>query len=45
MDQILWRHTLRSGVTVSATPISLRAWTEAQRPLVKPAQAEGVRVG
>ncbi len=45
MDEILWRHTLDSGVTVSATPISLRAWRDAQRPLVKAAQAEGVRVG
>lgn len=45
MDQILWGHTLASGLTVSATPISRTAWTEAQRPLVKAAKAEGVRVG
>ena len=45
MDQILWRHTLDSGVTVSATPISLKAWRDARRPLVKAAQGEGVRVG
>ena len=44
MDEILWRHTLDSGVTVSATPISLSTWREAQRPLVKAAKAEGVRV-
>lgn len=45
MDDILWRHTLDSGLTVSATPISRTAWAEAQRPLVKTAKAEGVRIG
>lgn len=45
MDRIMWDHTLASGLTVSATPISLTAWTEAQRPLVQTAKAEGVRVG
>ena len=44
MDQILWRHTLDSGVTVSATPISLSVWNHAQRPLVKSAKAEGLQV-
>lgn len=45
MDEILWRHTLDSGLTLSATPISVSAWSEAQRPLVRAAKAEGVRVG
>lgn len=45
MDGILWRHTLRSGVTVSATPISLAAWDEARRPLVRMAKAAGIRAG
>ncbi len=45
MDGILWRHTLRSGITVSATPISRAAWDEARRPLVRTAKAAGIRAG
>lgn len=45
MDEILWRHTLEYGVTVSATPVALMAWSRPDRPLVKAAKAEGVRIG
>jgi hypothetical protein len=45
MDDVLWRHTLESGLTVSATPISRAAWVESRRPLVRTARADGVRVG
>lgn len=45
MDHVLWRHTLERGLTVSAIPISVTAWTEAQRPLVMTAKAEGFPIG
>lgn len=45
MDEVLWRHTLASGLTVSATPIGRGAWAEAVRPLVRTAKAEGERLG
>jgi predicted nucleotidyltransferase len=45
MDDILWRHTLESGVTVSATAISRATWRESLRPLVQAARAEGIHVG
>jgi hypothetical protein len=45
MDEVLWRHTLESGFTVSATPISRAAWAESRRPLVRAARADGIRVG
>ena len=45
MDDVLWRHTLQSGLTVAATPISLAAWEESRRPLVRAARADGIRVG
>jgi predicted nucleotidyltransferase len=44
MDAVLWRHTLASGMTVSATPIGRAAWAEATRPLVRTAKAEGERL-
>jgi Uncharacterised protein family (UPF0158)/Nucleotidyltransferase domain len=45
MDDVLWRHTLATGLTVSATPISRATWAESRRPLVRAAKAGGVRVG
>ena len=45
MDDVLWRHTLQSGLTVAATPISLAAWEESRRPLVRAARADGIHVG
>jgi predicted nucleotidyltransferase len=45
MDGILWRHTLESGLTASAAPLSRGGWDEVRRPLVRSAKAEGVRVG
>lgn len=45
MDDVLWRHTLESGLTVSATPLSRATWAESRRPLVRAAKSDGVRVG
>lgn len=45
MDGILWRHTLESGLTASAAPVSQAAWDEAKRPFARSAKADGVRVG
>ena len=45
MDDVLWRHTLQSGLTVSATPISRASWEESRRPLVRAARADGIHVG
>jgi predicted nucleotidyltransferase len=44
MDEVLWRHTLDSGLTVSATPIGHAAWKDARRPLVRAARADGKRL-
>ena len=44
MDDILWRHTEGSGLTVSATPVSKSTWEAASRPLVRTARAEGERL-
>ena len=41
MDDVLWRHTRESGVTVSVTPVGRAAWEEASRPLIKSARSEG----
>jgi hypothetical protein len=41
MDDVLWRHTKESGVTISATPVGRQAWDEGTRPLVRSAKAEG----
>jgi hypothetical protein len=45
MDDVLWRHTLESGLTVSAIPISQATWAEARQSLVRAAKSDGVRVG
>jgi predicted nucleotidyltransferase len=45
MDDVLWRHTLESGFTVSAIPISRATWAEGRRSLVRAAKTDGVRVG
>jgi predicted nucleotidyltransferase len=45
MDDTLWRHTLESGFTISATPISRATWAEPRRPLVRSAKADGIPVG
>ena len=45
MDVVMWRHTLESGLTVSAMPVSRAAWAAAARPLIRTAKAEGVAVG
>jgi predicted nucleotidyltransferase len=44
MDDVLWRHTLASGLTLSATPISRSSWEEGRRPLVRTARSEGERL-
>lgn len=41
MDDILWRHTLECGVTVSVTPIGRAAWESARRPHIRSARSEG----
>lgn len=45
MDEILWRYTIESGLTVSATPLSKVAWAAAGPPVVRAARTEGVSVG
>jgi predicted nucleotidyltransferase len=45
MDDILWRHTLESGLTVSAIPISRSAWAASRRPFMRAAKADGIHVG
>ncbi len=44
MDEILWRHTLESGITVSVTPVLAADWDHAGRPMLKTARAEGIVV-
>ena len=44
MEEMLWRHTFKSGVTVSVTPMSRATWEEARRPLVRTARSEGQRL-
>lgn len=41
MDDVLWRHTLHAGITITATPIDRAAWSRPARPLVRAARAEG----
>jgi predicted nucleotidyltransferase len=45
MDDIAWRHTLQSGLTVSVAPISRAAWAESRGTPVRAAKAEGIHVG
>ena len=45
MDAVLWRHTERSGVTISALPVSESEWDKPSVPAVIRAKAEAVRVG
>lgn len=42
MDDILWRHTLESGITVSAFPVSAADWAGEGHPMLRSARAEGV---
>lgn len=45
MDDVLWRHTLSSGIVVSALPVSDDDTAGARKPAVARALAEGVTVG
>lgn len=45
MDGVLWRHTLESGLTVTATPINRHEWKKPTRPLVRTVKAEGRSLG
>lgn len=45
MDEVLWRHTERSGVTVTALPVSRTEFGSPTTPAVLRARAEAVRVG
>lgn len=44
MDEILWRHTERSGVTVSALPVSAADFEEPTAPALIRARAEAVPI-
>lgn len=44
MDDILWRHSLESGVTISAVPVSSEELRSATWPLLERVRAEGRRV-
>ena len=41
MDEILWRHTLAAGITISALVVDAAEWDEASRPLLQTAKASG----
>jgi hypothetical protein len=41
MDDILWRHTLQAGITVSAFVVDVADWNAARRPIVRTARASG----
>jgi hypothetical protein len=45
MDDILWRHTLSSGIVVSALPVSIDDVASTTKPALKRAVDEGVAVG
>lgn len=45
MDEILWRHTLDSGIVVSALPVSADDARVPAKPALRRALDEGVRVG
>lgn len=45
MDAVLWRHTARSGVTVSAFPVSRRDYEFADSPVLIRARRDAVAVG
>jgi predicted nucleotidyltransferase len=44
IDEILWRHSYRSNVVISAVPVGEDELREAARPLLVRAHAEGRRV-
>lgn len=44
MDEILWRATLRSGITVTATPVALADWQAATVPFLRSVREEARRV-
>lgn len=44
MDDILWRHSDRSGIVVSAMTVGLARWRTPETPVLIRAAAEGVRV-
>lgn len=45
MDDVLWRHTERTGVTVTALPVSRGEFGRPSTPAVLRARTEAVRVG
>jgi hypothetical protein len=45
MDEVLWRHTERTGVTVAALPVSRAEFGQPTTPAVLRARSEAVRVG
>lgn len=45
MDEVLWRHAERSGLTIVAVPVSGKRWADPDTALLRRAAAEAVRVG
>lgn len=44
MDEILWRHSLRSGLTIAASPVGVSEMVSPQRPILVNARREGIHV-
>jgi predicted nucleotidyltransferase len=44
MEEILWRHSLRSGLTVAATPVGMAEMSSPGRPVLVNARREGIHV-
>jgi hypothetical protein len=45
MDDVLWRHTERSGLAILALPVTRAEFGRPTTPAVTRAKAEAVRVG
>lgn len=41
IDEILWRHTLEAGITLSAFVVDAGDWDRARRPMLRTAKASG----
>ena len=44
MEDVLWRHAERSGLTIIAVPVSAEQWAASDSPLLRRAAAEAVQV-
>lgn len=45
LDELLWRHSLKAGLTVVAVPVSADQLTAPESPLLRRAVAEAVQIG